>query len=412
MRKMNKSIILHLDMNSYFASVEQQANPFLRGKPVGICAYLSKNGCIIASSIEAKKLGIKTGCRVSEARKIYPSVVLIENNPDKYRTVTAKIFAILREYSDSFEPYSIDEAFLDLTGWVKDFAEAEKLALTIKQRVKNEVGDWLKMSMGLSYTRFLAKLCSDAAGPDELLMVQKPVELSRFYQALKLTDVWGIGEALALRLNRLGIFNLEQLRNYPVENLIRALDKNGYFLWARINGLVGDLVNSDSQIKSLGHSYCLPKKTTDKKYLSAILLKLAEKVGRRLRSKKLQANLLSVNWSYVNGGGFGKNYRLAKPVKFGFEIFNQAARIFNATVLKDKVYFLAVGVSGLQAYSRQLSLFKEDQKNDHLNESINNLNDRYGEFVLYRGRLWGLKKQAVDRIGFRKVELDHFDLID
>src|SRR3989344_7789183 len=108
-------IILHIDMNSYFASVEQQANPFFRGKPLAVCAYLSPKGCILASSMEAKKLGIKTGMRVYDAQKIYPNLIVLENEPAKYRSVTEKIFRILSEYTDRMEPYSIDEAFLDLT---------------------------------------------------------------------------------------------------------------------------------------------------------------------------------------------------------------------------------------------------------------------------------------------------------
>src|SRR3989338_11450 len=119
-------VILHIDMNSYFASVEQQANPFFRGKPVGVCAYLSPNGCIIASSIEAKKLGIKTGMRVREAQTIYPKIILEENEPAKYRSVTEKIFSILSQYTDRMEPYSIDEAFLDLTGWTHQYGHCER----------------------------------------------------------------------------------------------------------------------------------------------------------------------------------------------------------------------------------------------------------------------------------------------
>ena len=117
MHKDKNKIILHIDMNSYFASVEQQANPFLRGRSVGVCSYLSERGCIIASSVEAKAKGIKTGCRVFEARQLDPEVILLENEPAKYRSTTEKIFKTLRSYTDKVEPYSIDEAFMDLTGY-------------------------------------------------------------------------------------------------------------------------------------------------------------------------------------------------------------------------------------------------------------------------------------------------------
>jgi DNA polymerase IV len=158
-----KKVILHIDMNSYFASVEQQANPFLRGRPVGVCSYLSPGGCIIASSMEAKAKGIKTGCRVSDARMLDPDVVLLENEPSKYRSATDKIFGILKEYTDTFEPYSIDEAFLDLTGWVRDFPAAESLGRDIQCRIKAEIGEWLNSSVGIGWTRFLAKFAGDIA---------------------------------------------------------------------------------------------------------------------------------------------------------------------------------------------------------------------------------------------------------
>jgi DNA polymerase-4 len=155
-------------MNSYFASCEQQANPFLRGKPVGVCSYLSKNGCIIASSMEAKKFGVKTGCRVLDAKILCPEIVLLENEPAKYRSITEKIFPILSEYTDTLEPYSIDEAFLDLTGWVADLAEAKKKGEEIQRRIKKEVGEWLKSSVGISHTRWLAKFASDIADKDSV----------------------------------------------------------------------------------------------------------------------------------------------------------------------------------------------------------------------------------------------------
>ncbi len=147
--------ILHLDMNSYFASVEQQANPFLRGKIVGVCAYVHDNGCILAPSIEAKQVGIRTGMRVREARNIFPGIILLENDPAKYRTVTRRIFSLLSRYTERLEPYSIDEAFMDLSDWIKDWEHARLLALEMKQRIREEVGEWLRCSRGFSTHRKL-----------------------------------------------------------------------------------------------------------------------------------------------------------------------------------------------------------------------------------------------------------------
>ncbi len=170
---MSKRIIIHLDMNSYFASVEQQANPTLRGKPVGVCAYLHPSGCVIAASVEAKRMGVKVGMSLQDARKACRSTVFIQNDPTKYRAVTSRLFKILHELSDTIEHYSIDEAFVDLTGWVKDEAEAAFLAARVKRRIKTEIGDWLRCSVGIAPTRFLAKFGSDRQKPDGLVIITK-----------------------------------------------------------------------------------------------------------------------------------------------------------------------------------------------------------------------------------------------
>ncbi len=162
---------MHLDMNSYFATVEQQANPLLRGKPVGVCAYLSPKGCIIAASQEAKKFGVRTGMRVSEAKKICPQIILLENDPDKYRFISRQIFSVLKKISDDVEVYSIDEAFIDLTGLAKDFNVAQAIAKKIKQTIRDEIGSYLTCSIGISHTRWLAKFASEENKPDGLTII-------------------------------------------------------------------------------------------------------------------------------------------------------------------------------------------------------------------------------------------------
>ena len=393
-----------MDMNSYFASVEQQANPLFRNKPVGVCAYLSNNGCIIASSIEAKKVGIKTGCRVFEAKKLYPGVILIENDPDKYRTVTRKFFNILTSYSSDFEPYSIDEGFLDLTGYVKDFNQAGEIADNIRLRIKQEIGEWIKCSMGLSFTKFLAKFASDVTGVDSLLVIEDRAQLDKLFSNRSLTDVWGINFRLASRLNNLGIKTILDLKNYPLENLILALGKYGYFLWARVNGLEVDNLKGQEELlpKSIGHSYCVPNRTKDKKYLLMILAKLCHKVGRRLRERGQVAYGIYIHWSYVSGGGFGRQFKLKKSVRSTDEIYQKSSLVIRQTDLIDKVMMLAVGVFNLTYPSNQLELFV--QESSGLIEALDEINNRYGSQVIYRGAMWKTDNLAKDRIGFRKID--------
>ena len=401
---MNNKIILHIDMNSYFASVEQQANPFLRGKPVGVCAYLSPNGCIIASSKEAKAKGIRTGCTVAEAKRLDPKVVLVENEPAKYRSTTERIFKILGEYTDRLEPYSIDEAFLDLTGWARDFKEAEKVGQELNQRIKSEVGEWLSSSTGVSWTKFLAKLSSDI-GPKGGLLVITPENLDYLLKGRALTDAWGIGSAMEMRLNFLGIRNLLELKNYDPDKIRRSLGRYGYYLWANVNGLEISQVNEGSPMpKSIGHSYCLPRHTTDKKYLSSILYKLCEKTGRRLREKEMEAESMHIGWSYLSEGGYYRSFKTQERMFTTEEIFKHAGQVLNKAELATPVRMLAVSVGTLSSVTNQMSLFHDNLAKKNLSRALDKINDKYGEYMVVSGQMFGTNDWAKDRIGFRKVE--------
>ncbi|MDZ7798278.1 MAG: DNA polymerase IV [Patescibacteria group bacterium] len=395
------SIILHIDMNSYFASCEQQANPFLRGRPVGVCAYLSEQGCIIASSIEAKKKGVKTGCRVKEAKQLCPDIFLMENEPAKYRSITKKIFSILAEYTDKLEPYSIDEAFLDLTGWSKNFKQAKEKAKEIKDRIKNEVGDWLKASVGLSYTRWLAKFASDQADKDSILIIKKD-NLDKFLKR-PLTSAWGINYRLESRLKSLGIFNLLDLKKYPVANLMQVLGRPGYYLWANVNGLPTEKVKKQKEPKSVGHSYCLYQKSKDIDYLSSVLLKLCEKTGRRLRLLEKEAHSISFGLRFKNGGGLHQVKRIKNGLFTTKSIFRTALKIMSKIHLYEEVSFLAISVSHLWSISRQMSLFKDNLKEKEISLAMDKINDQYGQYLVYWGSMHGTDKVARDRIGFRKT---------
>jgi len=397
-------IILHIDMNSYFASVEQQANPFLRGKPVGVCAYLSNNGCILASSMEAKKFGVKTGLTVRLARELCPQIIILENHPDKYRSTTERIFGLLSEYTDTLEPYSIDEAFLNLTGLVKSFSEAKKICEEIKVRIKNEVGEWLKASQGLSFTKFLAKFASDCGEKDGITVIKNIEQAEQWFEKVELTAAWGIGDKLKIRLNELGINNLLDLKNYPVTNLRQKLGIMGYYLWANVNGIEIDHVKNDEEIlpKSIGHSYCMSKRTTDKEYLGKILMKLCEKTGRRLREQNLEAKNLSMYWSYSHGGGYGKSLKTNDSFFTTRDIFKKAFSVLKNFNLPDRVAMLAVSVSNLIPSNNQLSFLEDKLKKRELNKALDDINDKFGDFTVIYGQMWETGKNAPDRIGFRK----------
>jgi DNA polymerase IV len=401
---MNKRIILHIDMNSYFASVEQQANPFLRGRSVGVCAYLSPGGTIIASSLEAKAKGIKTGCRVRDALVLDPQIVLLENEPAKYRSTTEKIFAIFKSFTDTVEPYSIDEAFLDMSGWIADWARAEAVAREIQVRINREVGEWLGASIGVSWTKFLAKFAGDIAPKKGILFIRNSRELEDSLFGRPLTDAWGINTRLEQRLRALDIHNLAELRAYSPDRIRHFLGRYGYYLWANVNGIEVSSVNrGSSEPKSIGHSYCLPKKTRDKKYLKPILYKLCEKTGRRLRANNREAHGINIYFAYTHGGGIGRSWRTKDSLFTSEEIFFEADGFLEKASLALPIRMLAVSVFCLTDVSRQLSMFEDKLGQKDLSLAVDKINDKYGEYTVVRGQMFGTDQAAKDRIGFRKT---------
>lgn len=396
----NSPVILHLDVNSYFASVEQQANPHLRGKSVGVCAYPSLNSCIIASSVEAKAKGIKTGCRAKDALFLDPNVVLVVNNSDRYRTTSKKIFRILARYSEDIETYSIDEAFLDLTGYAPDLESGRRIGLEIQQTIRREVGEWIRCSVGVAETRWLAKFAGDTAEKGSVLILRSQ-DLPAYYERFKLTDAWGINTRMERRLNRLGMYTLNDLRTSPLENILRCLGKYGYQLWANVNSVsMGGLVKP-GQPKSIGHSHVL----TDRKERTLprrVLMKLCEKTGRRLREKNFQASGISVWWSFLDDGGFHHSMRLGRPAFDTQDIFRPADKLLQSGAAGHDILALAVSLFDLTPRVHQLSFFEDPVAKDAVTLAVDRVNDRWGEYSIIRGSMWRTERHAPDRIGFRK----------
>lgn len=401
--------ILHFDMNSYFASVEQQANPFLRGKPVGVCSTMSYRGCIIASSKEAKAFGIKTGCRVNEALELNSNVVLVEVDPPKYRSTTKAIFSLCADYTEKIEAYSIDEAFLDLTGHVQSFDGAKRIGEEIQQRIKKEIGEWLGSSMGISYTRWLAKFGSDTAPKGGIVVLTK----DNLYQYLKGRDVqeaWGIAGALAERLQVLGITTLDELARHPVQNLMTVMGKQGYYLWANVNGIELSGLEQKRPPKTIGHSHVLRKRTKDLRFHEAIILRLAERTGRRLREQGFEAHGIYYYVQFDHRESIGGSKKMYHPINTTYQIHRFVWDTILPVIKNDVPAMFALGLFGLRPRVNQLKLFDNKKLSPELSQAIDEINTRYGEETLVQGPLLNLSRfHAPDRIGFRKTMEAEFE---
>jgi DNA polymerase-4 len=342
---------------------------------------------------------------VREARKLIPRIKLVECDPIKYRYVTQGIFSIFRDYTPIVEPYSIDEAFLDLTGHVKNFKSSKVVAKEIKKRIKCEIGGWLTCSVGISFTRFLAKVASELQKPDGLTLI-RPRYIPRLYKQLKLTDVCGINKRMAARFNRLGILSLMDLYNYPETNILQAMGRPGWYLWAKIRGQEIEEVDPDSQRapKSIGHSYCLPIVTRDLDYLGKILMKLCEKTGRRLRESGRVANKVYVGWSYKYQYGEYLHRKTPKPIFDTLDIWKIAFKLLSSSVRSD-VSMLAITVANLLPWSGQMEFWHDTIKQKSLTRALDDVNDKFGEYTVFHGRMFGTDRNAPERVGFRKSVL-------
>ena len=403
----NSPIILHLDMNSYFASVEQQANPHLRGRPVGVCEHLG--GIIIAPSVEAKRIGIKLGTTVWDARKIYPQIVLLPVDPAKYRHVTAGFLRILYDYTDKVEKYSIDEAFMNLDDVCRNFDDALLLGLEIKQRLRREVGEWVSASVGIGPNKLIAKIAADlGAGDIDRIFVVRPAEIENLYSRLKLTDIPGIAHRLERALNKLGIFTLLELAHYPVNNLLNQFGIPGYFLHQMANFQdTGEIVTREREIiKSVGHSYTVPKAISNSGDIRKLMLKLCEKIGRRMRRKTARGDTIHYFHSDKRYFGFHRQHRLREYINDGSSIYRAVYRIFSSTLpLQFPIKIMGVTVGGLRFDRAEHILFEEYKRPAWLLKAMDGINDKYGEFTLRRGRLVNIPEEwGKDSVGFGRMK--------
>ncbi len=396
------SSTMHLDLNSCFASVEQQANPLLRGKPIAVAAYDTPNGCIVAPSIEAKKLGIKVGMRVREGRLLCRDLMVLTPDPDKYRDIHIKFKKLLSEYTPKLAPKSIDEFVLDFTGTPALKKGLLSVSCEIKERIRAEIGDHLTVSIGLGPNRFLAKTASNLHKPDGLDEINYSNFLS-VYDQLTLTDLNGIDRQNSIRLNSVGIYTVRDFLAADTFKL-RAAFKSilGYYWFLRLRGWEIDDIDWDT--KSFGHSYSLPKFLTKAEDLAPILSKLTEKLGFRMRQSGYQAGGVHLAILYQDHQYFHQGKKLSNSIFSSQDIYQVAFKLLKKSPYKLPVRNLAVSCFGLSSKNTiQLDLFTDNLKKSSLAQAIDDINHRWGSFVITPAIMANTEDFVHDRIGFGNI---------
>lgn len=396
------SSIMHIDLNSCFASIEQQANTLLRGKPLAVAAYDTPNGCILAASTEAKVLGVKVGLRVKEGRLLCPDLIVRSPDSDKYRSIHLALKNLLANYTPKLTPKSIDEFVLDFSGTPAFQRGMFVVGREIKDRIKAEIGDYLTVSIGLGPNRFLAKTASNLHKPNGLDEINEKNYLN-IYKNLSLTDLNGINRQNAIRLNMVGIYTVIDFFKADIPLLHSAFHSIlGYYWFLRLRGW--EIDDTDWDTKSFGHSYSLPKFLTAPEELAPILSKLVEKVGFRMRHSGFQAKGVHLALLYRDYQYFHEGKSLDQPIFDSRDIYRTAFRLLRHSPYKLPVRNIAVSCFGLSGRSiLQLDLFRDNLKKESLVSAIDDINDRWGNFVITPATMANTKEYVHDRIGFGQI---------
>lgn len=401
----NDPTIMHVDLNSCFATIEQQFIPSLRDKPLVIAAYNSPNGCVVAPSIIAKRYGIKTGMSVRDARLLCKDVIVHMPDPPLIRYAHLLFRKVLRDYSPVIVPKSIDEIVIDFKDTLAYKRGLVEIGNEIKQRIREEVGEYVSCNIGISTNRFLAKLAASLHKPDGLDVIQHS-NLESIYKQVRLIDFNGINTRFEARLNSCGILSPMDFLNAPLNILEYQVFKSicGYHWYLRVRGYEIDDVEFDR--KSFGQGYALKEQTNEPKALYRLLMKLTEKMGRRLRRHQFMAQGVHVGVVYTDLTYWHMGRKFHTPLYITQDLYTKALLLFNRQPIWKKVREIGVSCYDLiPSKPEQQLLFDEGQeRKKSLQEAVDKVNDKWGEQVLTPALMMGMRDIILDRVSFGGVK--------
>jgi DNA polymerase-4 len=375
-------------MNAFFASVEQRANPALRGKPMAVIGSKHR-GVILSPSYEARAFGVKTGMTYGEARQACPDIICVPADSAKYSHACQGLLEIWKDFTPLVEMFSIDEAFLDVTGCDALFGDPVRIAIRIKERIWNETR--LTCSIGIGPNKLLAKLGSDMQKPDGLVLIS-PDDVADVLENLPVKEICGIGPNLTRHLATMGIFTCGELGRAPLHQLTAHFGIIGERLHDMGLGMDDDPVmplamQEEEESKSMGHSMTLDEDCSDITMIERHILQLSEKVGRRLRRGSYSGRTVSLTLRYADFHTFTKQKRLRHVVNHGLDIHATAVALLREIQPKQAIRLVGVSVSGLERNASQMPLFEDERKKKFIAEAMDDINDQHGEFTVTWGTL-------------------------
>jgi DNA polymerase IV len=412
----NGRVILHVDMNSFYASVEMAYEPKLKGKPLAIAGNPEeRRGIIVTCSYEARKLGVKTTMPVWEAKKLCPQLIVMKPNFERYRMASHGMFDILQRYSDLVEPVSIDEGYVDLTESF-ELGTPLEIAEKIQKQILTQMD--LPCSIGIAPNRFLAKMASDMKKPLGITVLRKR-DVKQVLWPLPVIEMHGVGKKSAEKLKHHHIFTIGDLAMANDIQLKALLGINGIRLKERANGIDPRPVDPEaaSEFKSVGNSTTLPSDIANQHQLLQVLETLAEKVAIRMKRKKVMATSLGITIRYKDRKTITRSKKLDNPIGQQEDLYKESKQIFLKNWNGDSVRLLGVTGSDLiekKQAVKQLDLFsyEKDAQKEPLLQTLNQLRLKYGDSIIDRAGEKMTKREHQDPItsetSFSKDFLDFF----
>ena len=379
-------MILHIDMDAFYASVEKLDDPRLKHKCV-IVGGTSNRGVVSAASYEARRFGVHSAMPIYQAKQRCPHGVFVPPRMGRYKEVSKKVMALLKEFSPLVEPVSIDEAYMDITGCRRLFGEPHEIAHEIKRKIKETLQ--LTCSVGVAPNKFLAKIASDLEKPDGLTLIM-PEQVPQFIESLPIKKVPGVGKKTVRQLEALGIRILGDVQRLPEKALLKHLGKFGRRLLALSSGSDASPVTPHTPHKSISTEHTLAADTRDVKLLKRYLLRQSAEVARQLRQAGVHARTIVIKIKNADFKTVTRRTTIAVPTQSSETIYKHAAQLIDNFKITQKIRLIGVGTTGFSAVtaSVQMSLFDQEEKpNDNwekVDKALDSISQKFGKNVIGR----------------------------
>lgn len=382
-------MILHVDMDAFYASVEEREDPSLVGKPVIVGGTPAGRGVVAAANYEARKYGVHSAMASARAYRLCPQAVVIRPRIDFYAAVSRQIREVFARYTPLIEPLSLDEAFLDVRGSEALFGGAVRIGSLIKAQIRDELR--LVASIGIAPNKFVAKIASDLKKPDAFVVVE-PDQMQTFLDPLPISRLWGVGKVTGGTFTRLGLQTIGQLRALTAQELTDIIGSAGEHYWRLAHGVDDRAVVPDREAKSISHETTFAEDIQDHEVLQDWLAELVDQVARRLRNHDLKGRSIEIKIRFADFQTITRSFTLRSATNITSELWEAANSLFvrRITTKHQPVRLLGFGVNGIgdATEARQQELFGEDnrERQRQLDQVADQIVAKFGKQSIRRGR--------------------------